>query len=167
MTQENRNHIKCGLTSTICIKLYLFSNYLTVKKQVGLSKIVQMMNRILTGADIDPRAVISRTVKIPHTVGLVIGETSKVEAGVILMPHVVLGARDHKVFTDDRRHPHVKEYAVIGAGAVLLGPITIGKESTIGANSVVLTDIGDGMTAVGIPAKVIKTEAFEPVGPDK
>ncbi len=119
----------------------------------GLARIVQLVNRVLTGADIDPGAQVSPQALIPHTIGIVIGQTSIVEAEAILMPHVVLGARDSSVA--GRRHPLIARGACVGAGAVVLGPVCVGEGATVGANAVVLNDVPAGKTVVGAPAKPI------------
>ncbi|MEJ2417337.1 MAG: hypothetical protein P8Y45_10485 [Exilibacterium sp.] len=141
-----------GLSSKLCLTLHRYSNWLEGKKLGPLVKITQMLNRILTGADIDSRASIADGVIIPHTVGVVVGETAVVESGVVLMPHVVLGARDHAE-QGARRHPRLRRGAYIGAGAVLLGPVEVGENAKVGANAVVTRDVAAGVTVVGIPAK--------------
>ncbi len=113
-----------------------------------------MFNRVLTGADIDIQAVVSPTAIIPHTIGLVVGATAIVEDAVVLMPHVVLGALDSA--TQGRRHPHVLTGAFIGAGAKLLGPITVGRRAKVGANAVVCIDVPAGATVVGNPGRIIR-----------
>ncbi len=105
----------------------------------------------MTGSDIDLNASLSPDMLIPHTIGVVIGATAIVERGVVLMPHVVLGAKSHAA--KGRRHPHICEDAVVGAGAVLLGPITIGAGARVGANAVVVKDVAPGATVIGIPAR--------------
>jgi serine O-acetyltransferase len=112
-----------------------------------------MSNRLLTGSNIDVDAEVSASAIIPHTICLVIGAMAIVEDAVILMPHVVLGALD--TTTQGRRHPHVQEGAMVGAGAKLLGPITVGKGARTGVNSVVFTDVPAGATVIGIPGKII------------
>lgn len=109
---------------------------------------------MITGADIDIMASVSPRALIPHTIGIVIGESSIVEDHVILMPHVVLGARDSGAA--GRRHPRVCQGAVIGAGAVLLGPVNIGRNAKVGANAVVLEDVSPDTTVVGNPALPLK-----------
>lgn len=115
-----------------------------------------MVNRVLTGADIDIEAEVSAATIIPHTIGLVIGSTAIVENAVVLMPHVVLGALNSEA--KNRRHPHVQAGAVIGTGAKLLGPITVGERAKIGANSVVFIDVPTGATVIGIPGKIVRPE---------
>lgn len=146
--------VAIGLSSKVCLWLHRWSHR-AVRHGFGLlSRILQLLNRILTGADIDPGASISASAKIPHTVGIVVGETSIIEANVVLMPHVVLGARDH-LMDLGRRHPKICEGSYIGSGAVLIGNITIGKMAKVGANAVVTKDVPDGITVMGIPARPV------------
>jgi serine O-acetyltransferase len=154
---EEKIDIVCGFSSRICMTVYLSSHWLAKRKMMAISRALQFANRILSGADIDACAVIAPDVKIPHTIGLVIGETSVVEKGVVLMPHVVLGARSHSPGVG-RRHPHICEGAYIGAGAVIVGGITVGRYATVGANAVVTKDVAEEATVVGIPAKVVCRE---------
>ena len=142
--------MQCGTISKVCLGLHGLAHELAERGFSSLARGIQVINRIVTGADIDARARISRMALIPHTVGIVVGETAIVETGVILMPHVVLGASEPNA--QGRRHPHVSAGALIGAGAVLLGPIVIGRGARVGANAVVLHDVPAGVTVVGIPA---------------
>lgn len=149
---EPNRGVKQGATSKLCVRLHLMAHGLS-GRFVGLAKILQILNRLMTGADIDCRAQLHRTVIIPHTVGIVIGETAVVEANVVLMPHVTLGANQHSAL--GRRHPLLKRDAYIGAGAVIVGPIMIGEGATVGANAVVTRDVPNGDTVVGIPARSV------------
>ena len=146
--------IELGITARLCVSLYRLSRWFCKNRMGGIGRIVQLFNRIVTGADIDLAATVSPKVLIPHTIGVVIGATSIVEDGVVLMPHVVLGARFHA--TKERRHPHLCRNVSIGAGAVLLGPITVGEGAKVGANAVVVDDVAPGETVVGIPARRIE-----------
>lgn len=119
-----------------------------------LARVVAAAARVLTGVDIHPAAAIGRRVFIDHAVGVVIGETALVGDDVTLFHGVTLGGLGR---TPGRRHPVVGERVLIGAGATLLGPITVGDDARIGANSVVLADVPAGATAVGSPARVVRT----------
>ena len=145
------NGVVNGSSSKLCLRLHSLSNWAIIRNFSFIAKFTQMINRLLSGADIDCRARVSADVKIPHTVGIVIGETAIVEAGVTLMPHVTLGATSHA--SENRRHPWIKSDSYIGAGAVLVGPIVIGAGATVGANAVVTKDVNPGSTVVGIPAR--------------
>ncbi|KZL42920.1 serine O-acetyltransferase EpsC [Secundilactobacillus collinoides] len=106
-----------------------------------------------TGIIIAPEAQIGKRVFIDHGTGVVIGATAIVEDDVTILHGVTLGARDEVV--NGRRHPYVRQGAFIGANAQVLGPISVGRYSKIGAGAVVLKDVPDNMTAVGNPARLV------------
>lgn len=114
--------------------------------------IVSQSTRFWTGVEIHPGARIGRRVFIDHGMGVVIGETAEVGDDVVMFHGVTLGGTGAP--KSGRRHPIVKEGAMIGAGATLLGAITIGVKARVGAGAVVLSDIPDSATAVGVPAKI-------------
>ncbi len=106
----------------------------------------------ITNVDIHPAAIIGRRVFIDHATGVVIGETAEVGNDVMIYQGVTLGGTSlDKV----KRHPTIEDGVVIGAGAKILGNIRIGANAKIGANSVVIKDVPQDCTAVGIPARVI------------
>ena len=117
------------------------------------SRIIMGLTQIFTHIDIHPAATIGKRVFIDHGTGVVIGETAIIEDDVVIYQGVTLGgvSLDH-----GKRHPTIKKGAVIGAGAKVLGNITIGEYSKIGANSVVVKEVPDCSTAIGIPAHVIE-----------
>jgi len=117
------------------------------------ARIIMGINQILTNIDIHPAASIGRRVFIDHGVGVVIGETAIVEDDVLIYQGVTLGGVS---LTHGKRHPTIKKGAVIGAGAKVLGNIIIGEYAKIGANSVVVKEVPDCSTAVGIPAHIIE-----------
>jgi len=118
-----------------------------------LPRFISAIGLFLTTIDIHPGANIGRRVFIDHGVGVVIGETTIIGDDVLIYQQVTLGG----VSTDKgKRHPTIEDGAVIGAGAKVLGNIIIGKNSKVGANSVVIKDVPTDCTAVGIPARVIK-----------
>jgi len=118
-----------------------------------LPRFISAIGQFLTTIDIHPASQIGKRVFIDHGVGVVIGETAIIEDDVIIYQQVTLGG----VSTDKgKRHPTIKQGAVIGAGAKVLGNIIIGKNAKIGANSVVIKDVPEDSTAVGIPARVIR-----------
>jgi len=118
-----------------------------------LARVIMGLNQIFTNIDIHPGAVIGRRVFIDHGFGVVIGQTSVIEDDVIIYQGVTLGGVS---LTHGKRHPTIKKGAVIGAGAKVLGNITIGEYAKIGANSVVVKAVPDNATAIGIPAHVIE-----------
>ena len=118
-----------------------------------IARMLMGFTQILTHIDIHPAAVIGQRVFIDHGNGVVIGETSVIEDDVLIYQGVTLGGVSLK---HGKRHPTVKRGAVLGAGAKILGNITIGENAKIGANSVVVKEVPDCSTAIGIPAHVIE-----------
>jgi len=113
------------------------------------------LTQFFCNMDIHPAATIGRRVFIDHGIGVVIGETAIIEDDVLIYQGVTLGGVS---LNKGKRHPTIKANSVIGSGAKVLGNITIGKNSKIGANSVVICDVPKNSTAVGVPAKIIKRE---------
>ena len=116
-----------------------------------LGRMVSQFTRFLTGVEIHPGATIGRRFFIDHGMGVVIGETAEVGDDVMLYHGVTLGGVALEAV---KRHPTLEDGVVVGAGAKVLGPITIGARSAVGANAVVTKDVPADSTAVGIPAKV-------------
>ncbi len=112
------------------------------------------LSQFITNIDIHPACVIGRRVFLDHAFGVVIGETAIVEDDILIYQGVTLGGVS--LDRGQKRHPTIKSGTVIGAGAKVLGDITIGKNCRIGSNSVVVNSVDDNSTAVGIPARVIK-----------
>ena len=110
--------------------------------------------RLVSNIDIHPGATIGRRFFIDHGAGVVIGETAEIGDDVTMYHGVTLGGTS---WSPGKRHPTVQDGVLIGAGAKILGPITIGRGVRIGANSVVIEDVPPGMTVVGIPGKVVRT----------
>lgn len=131
---------------------YRISHYLYITKLFFLARLISQISRFFTGIEIHPGAKIGRGLVIDHGMGVVIGETSEIGDNVLLYHGVTLGGTGKD---KGKRHPTVGNNVVIGAGAKVLGPIYIGSNSKIGANSVVLNNVPEGATAVGIPAKNI------------
>ena len=118
-----------------------------------LARIISQVTRFFTGVEIHPGAKIGKNLFIDHGMGVVIGETSIVGNNVLIYHGVTLGGTS---LTKGKRHPTIKDDAIIGAGAKILGPIIVGKQSRVGANAVVTRNVDDFSTVMGIPAKVIK-----------
>ncbi len=135
---------------------YRLSHFLFKIHLFFLARFISQLARFMTGIEIHPGATIGKGLFIDHGMGVVIGETSIIGDNVKIFNGVTLGGinSDHQ-----KRHPTVEDNVIIGAGARILGNITLGRESNIGANAVVLEDIPPFSTAVGIPAKVIKKGA--------
>ncbi|TXX29478.1 serine acetyltransferase, partial [Escherichia coli] len=118
-----------------------------------LARLTSQFWRFLTGIEIHPGAQIGEGVFIDHGMGVVIGETAIIEDDVVLFHGVTLGGTGKE---KGKRHPTIKKGAFISAHAQILGPVTIGESARIGASAVVLSDIPNEATAVGIPAKVVR-----------
>lgn len=119
----------------------------------SFARFLMGVNQIFTNIDIHPGATIGRRVFIDHGFGVVIGQTTIIEDDVLIYQGVTLGGVS---LTPGKRHPTIKSGVVIGAGAKVLGNITIGANSKIGANSVVVREVPENSTAIGIPAHVIQ-----------
>ena len=111
--------------------------------------------RWLTGIEIHPGARIGRRFFIDHGMGVVIGETTEIGDDCTLYHGVTLGGTS---WNKGKRHPTLKNGVVIGAGAKVLGPITVGENAKIGSNAVVVKDVPDNATAIGIPARLVETQ---------
>jgi len=132
---------------------YRFAHKLYINNFKLLSRIIMGFSQIITNIDLHPAAKVGRRVFFDHAFGLVIGETAIVGDDVLIYQGVTLGGVN--LDKGVKRHPTILNGAVIGAGAKVLGDITIGHNSRIGSNSVVVKDVPDESTAVGIPARVI------------
>jgi serine O-acetyltransferase len=132
---------------------YRVANRLYKANFKRLAKMIMGINQIITNIDIHPAAQIGKRVFIDHGTGVVIGETTIIEDNVLIYQGVTLGGVS---LNHGKRHPTIKEGVVIGAGAKVLGNITVGANAKIGANSVVVKEVPECSTAVGIPAHVIE-----------
>ena len=139
-----------------------------------IARIVSQSSRFLTGIEIHPAAKIGKNFFIDHGMGVVIGETSKIEDNVTLYHSVTLGGISPSINSGEqrgiKRHPTLKNNVVVGSGAQVLGPITVGEFAKIGANAVVTRDVPEHAIMVGVPAKNIRTKSeikdtsFKPYG---
>jgi serine O-acetyltransferase len=137
---------------------WLWSNRLFV-----LARFISNIGRFLTGVDIHPGATIGNRLVIDHAIGVVIGETAEIADNVTLYHNVTLGgiapAVESEAQVNVKRHPTVLEGAIIGSGAQVLGPVTVGRNARVGANAVVVKDVPEGCTVVGIPAQPVPSSA--------
>ena len=117
-----------------------------------LPRLLSQLSRILTGVEIHPGARIGRAVFIDHGMGVVVGETAVIGDNCLLYQGVTLGGTGK---ASGKRHPTLEANVVVGAGAKVLGAITVGSNTRIGAGSVVLRDVGPDSTVVGIPGRII------------
>ncbi len=154
------------------ILLYRICHIIWNLKLKFLAKFLSNFARILTSVEIHPAAKINEGFFIDHGAGLVIGETCEIGKNVTLYQQTTLGgispAIDSNSQRNIKRHPTVEDNVIIGSGAQILGPVKIGKNSRIGANAVVLSDVPENMTFVGIPARKLeavgKFKNFDPYG---
>ncbi len=137
------------------IMLHRFSHWLWRIKLYWLGRLFSHIGRFLTGIEIHPGATIGHRVFIDHGMGIVIGETAVIGDDCTLYHGVTLGGTS---WNKGKRHPTLESGVVIGAGAKVLGPITIGKNAKIGSNAVVVKDVPENATAVGIPARILEEE---------
>jgi serine O-acetyltransferase len=128
-----------------------------------IPRAIAAVSRTLTGIEIHPAARIGQGFFIDHGMGVVIGETAEIGDDVTLYQGVTLGGTG---FATGKRHPTVQDNVTIGSGAKLLGPITVGHGSKIGANSVVIHDVPPNSTVVGNPGHPVRVEGRRPEGPD-
>lgn len=142
------------------------SHFLYKKRLYFLARLISQISRFFTGIEIHPGAVIGKKFFIDHGMGVVIGETAEIGYNVTMYHGVTLGGTGKD---KGKRHPTIGDNVIIGAGAKILGPITIGNDVKIGSNSVVLRDVPNGATAVGIPAKIINrsNKIIEIIGHEK
>ena len=144
------------------------ANFFSVAKFHLIARIISQFSRFLTGIEIHPGAKIGKNLFIDHGMGVVIGETSDIRDNVTIYHNVTLGGISPSINSDEqrnnKRHPTIKDNAVIGSGAQILGPIIVGKNSKIGSNAVVTNDVPENAVMVGIPARNIgvSSEEFKP-----
>ncbi len=134
------------------------ANFLWRNKWRGMGRAVSHLSRFLTGVEIHPGATLGRRLFIDHGMGVVIGETAEIGDDVLIYHGVTLGGLSLK---PGKRHPTIRAGAQIGAGAHVLGPITVGVGARVGANAVAVNDVPDHQTVVGIPARCPKSECPE------
>ena len=138
-----------------------------------LARIISQTIRFFTGIEIHPGAKIGKNLFIDHGMGVVIGETSEIGDNVTIYHAVTLGGSSPSIDSErqrhEKRHPTIDDDVVIGSGAQIIGPIKVGKNARIAANAVVVKDVPENATMVGIPAKAVNLEnkgKFRPYGVD-
>ena len=139
-----------------------------------LARIISQLSRFFTGIEIHPGAKIGTNLFIDHGMGVVIGETSEIGNNVTIYHAVTLGGISPSINSesqrDEKRHPSIGNDVVIGSGAQIIGPVKVGNGARIAANAVVVNDVPENSTMVGVPAKIIKTGNtgnFKPYGVDQ
>ena len=138
-----------------------------------IARIISQTIRFFTGIEIHPGAKIGKNLFIDHGMGVVIGETSKIGDNVTIYHAVTLGGSSPSIDSErqrhEKRHPTIGNDVVIGSGAQVIGPVNVGNGARIAANAVVVKDVPENATMVGIPAKAVKLENkgnFRPYGVD-
>ena len=150
--------------------LHRIANFFAAAKFDLIARMISQFSRFMTGIEIHPKAKIGKNLFIDHGMGVVIGETSDIGDNVTIYHMATLGGISPSINSDDqretKRHPTLQDNVVVGSGAQVLGPITIGKNAKIGANAVVTKDVPENGVMVGIPAKNVgtATEEFKPYG---
>ncbi len=152
-----RSHIEVLTTypGVHALLMHRFSHWLWGMRLYWFGRAFSHIGRFFTGIEIHPGATIGRRVFIDHGMGVVIGETAIIGDDCTLYHGVTLGGTS---WNKGKRHPTLEQGVVIGAGAKVLGPITIGKNAKIGSNAVVVKDVPENATAVGIPARILEEE---------
>ena len=150
--------------------MHRIANFFAIAKFDLVARIISQFSRFMTGIEIHPKAKIGKNLFIDHGMGVVIGATSDIGDNVTIYHMATLGGISPSINSDKqreiKRHPTLQDNVVVGSGAQVLGPITIGKNAKIGANAVVTKDVPENGVMVGIPAKNVgtATEEFKPYG---
>ena len=138
-----------------------------------IARIISQTVRFFTGIEIHPGAKIGKNLFIDHGMGVVIGETSEIGNNVTIYHAVTLGGSSPSIDSErqrhEKRHPTIGNDVVVGSGSQIIGPIKVGNNARIASNAVVVKDVPENATMVGIPAKAVKLENkgnFRPYGVD-
>ena len=149
---------------------HMLANFFSTAKFDLIARIISQFSRFLTGIEIHPKAKIGKNLFIDHGMGVVIGETSEIGDNVTIYHMVTLGGIAPSINSDNqrnvKRHPTIENEVVIGSGAQVLGPVTVGCCAKIGANAVITKDVPEKAVMVGIPAKNVglADNEFKPYG---
>ena len=153
---------------------YRVANFFYLAKFDLIARIISQMTRFFTGIEIHPGATIGKNLFIDHGMGVVIGETSIIGDNVTMYHAVTLGgispSIDSELQRNEKRHPTIGNDVVIGSGAQIIGPVLVGNRARIAANAVVVNDVVENSTMVGVPAKAIRVGnkgKFRPYGVDQ
>ena len=154
--------------------LHRIANFFAVAKFDLIARMISQFSRFMTGIEIHPKAKIGKNLFIDHGMGVVIGETSEIGNDVTIYHNVTLGGISPSIDSErqrhEKRHPTIGDDVVIGSGAQILGPLTIGNNSRIAANAVVVKDVPENSTMIGIPARAVRVGnkgSFRPYGVDE
>lgn len=150
---RNRAEVFLTYSGFHAICMYRFAHFLYLHNYKLCARIVSQFARFLTGIEIHPAAKIGKGVFIDHGAGVVIGETAEIGNDCTIYQGVTLGGTGKD---KGKRHPTLKNGVMVAAGAKILGPFTVGKHAKIGAGSVVLKEVPDNATVVGVPGRVVR-----------
>ena len=143
------------------LMLYRLANACWRRGWFLLGRWISAVGRLITGIEIHPGATIGKRFFIDHGMGVVIGETAEIGDDVTLYQSVTLGGTSPSVDSDSqrnvKRHPTLGDGVIVGSGAQILGPFTVGRCARIGANAVVTKEVPEGVTIVGIPGRAVQT----------
>lgn len=142
---------------------YRFAHWLWINNLKFLGRFVSHIGRFMTGIEIHPGAQIGHGFFIDHGMGVVIGETAEIGENCTLYHGVTLGGTS---WAKEKRHPTLGDNVVIGSGAKVLGPFTVGDNSKIGSNSVVVKEVPQNATVVGIPGRIVISGQMKTAGVD-
>ncbi|MGE3904801.1 MAG: serine O-acetyltransferase [Reyranellaceae bacterium] len=144
------------------LRFHRMANWLWQRNYRWLGRFLSQWGRFLTGIEIHPGAKVGQRFFADHGMGVVIGETAEIGDNVTLYHDVTLGgtapAVNSRAQSGTKRHPTLEDDVIVGSGAQILGPITVGRGARVGANAVVVQDVPAGATVVGIPARVVGEE---------
>jgi serine O-acetyltransferase len=146
------------------------ANFFNIAKFYLIARIISQFSRFLTGIEIHPGAKIGKNLFIDHGMGVVIGETSQIGNNVTIYHMATLGGIAPSINSNEqrniKRHPTIEDDVVIGSGAQVLGPVTVGRCAKIGANAVITKNVPEKAVMVGIPAKNVglADSEFKPYG---
>lgn len=138
------------------LQVYRLANWFWMRKFTFIARFLSHFARVVTGIEIHPGATIGKRFFVDHGMGVVIGETAEIGNDVTLYQGVTLGGTS---LNESKRHPTLGNDVIVGAGAKVLGPITLGNCSRVGSNAVVIKDVPECATVVGIPGKIVSQGA--------
>ncbi len=156
---RSRLDVAISYSSFHAMLFHRLSNWLWRRKMRLIGRWVSQWGRFWTGIEIHPAAAIGKRLFIDHGMGVVIGETAEIGDDVTLYHDVTLGGTSPSVESSAqrnvKRHPTLQDGVIVGSGAQILGPITVGSNARVGANAVVLRDVSPNVTVTGVPAKTL------------
>jgi serine O-acetyltransferase len=150
---RSRLSVICTYPGVHALGLFRISHALWRCKLHFLAKLFSLLGRFLTGIEIHPGAQIGKRFFMDHGMGIVIGETAEIGADVTIYHGVTLGGT---ALNKGKRHPSLGNGVTVGAGAKILGPVLVGADARIGANAVVVGDVPENATMIGVPAHALQ-----------